>query len=293
MQPEITAKSWAMVVILGLIWGGTFPVIELVLVEVTPFWLAAGRILFAAILTTGIWLTMGGRLFAKAAGKGTWTNLVAIGVMSTALPFMLISWGQKFVTAGFAGISMATVALMVLPLAHFIVAGERMTPRKSIGFLIGFVGVVVLIGPGAFAASGNEGELQGRIACLAAAGCYAVSSVTMRRLPAADPVGISAVTLLIGAVFAFITLHEVGMADDWLATGGAAVGAVGLFYGVQYGSRSVLIAGCGAIVVSVWIFGIQHGRSLGAVGALAFTAALLFWASSRLGRDAPGITAEK
>ena len=201
MQPDITARSWLMVATLGLVWGGTFPVIELVLVEVTPFWLAAGRILFAALLTAAIWLALGGKLFSGRLTSGDRLNLVAVGIMSTALPFMLISWGQNYVTAGFAGVSMASVALMVLPLAHVLIPGERMTLRKSLGFLIGFAGVVILIGPEAFSATGAEGELQGRLACLAAAGCYAVSSVTMRRLPAVDPVGLSAVTLLIGAVF--------------------------------------------------------------------------------------------
>ena len=190
-----------MVAALGLVWGGTFPVIELTLEEFTPFWLAAGRVTFAALLTTLIWQIMGGRLFDAPPSREDRINLLAIGVMSTALPFMLISWGQKFVTAGFAGVSMASVALMVLPLAHFLVADERMNTRKVIGFLIGFLGVAVLIGPEAFSSTGAKGELAGRIACLAAAACYAVSSVTMRRLGAIDAVGLSAVTLLIGSVF--------------------------------------------------------------------------------------------
>ncbi|MDA8585148.1 DMT family transporter [Rhodobacteraceae bacterium] len=189
-----------MVVVLGLVWGGTFPVIELALTEFTPFWLAAGRIGFAAVLTLAIWQAMGGKLFDTAPSTSVKLNLVAIGAMSTALPFMLLSWGQNYVTAGFAGVSMASVALIVLPLAHLLIPGETMTRRKTIGFIIGFLGVAVLIGPQAFSSSGAAGELQGRLACLTAAACYAVSSVTMRRLPAMDPVGLSAITLLIGAV---------------------------------------------------------------------------------------------
>lgn len=197
--PHITAQSWVMVGVLGLVWGGTFPVIELALAEFTPFWLAAGRIVFAAILTVAIWRALGGRLFEHPPTRAEKTNLIAIGALSTALPFMLISWGQNYVTAGFAGVSMASVALMVLPLAHVLIPSERMTRRKTIGFVVGFVGVAVLIGPEAFRSSGQSGEVQGRLACLAAAACYAVSSVTMRRLPAMDAVGLSAITLVIGA----------------------------------------------------------------------------------------------
>lgn len=188
-----------MVLALGLIWGGTFPVIELALTEFTPFWLAAGRIVFAAVLTCAVWVAFGGRLFVSPPTKREKTNLFLIGAMSTALPFMLISWGQNYVTAGFAGVSMASVALMVLPLAHVLVPGESMTRRKTLGFVIGFIGVAVLIGPDAFGSSGASGEVNGRLACLAAAACYAVSSVNMRQLPPMDGLGLSAITLVIGA----------------------------------------------------------------------------------------------
>lgn len=199
MQPDITAKSWIMVATLGLVWGASFLFIELALAEVGPFWLTASRILFAGLLTTAIWKMRGGRLYESDERAG-WVPLLAVGVLSSALPFVAISWGQQFVTSGFAGVSMAAVALVVLPLAHFFVPGERLTLRKSLGFLIGFIGVAVLIGPEAFRSTGIDGELFGRFACLLGAACYAVSSVVMRRLPPVDPIGLSAVTLLIGAV---------------------------------------------------------------------------------------------
>ena len=197
--PDITTRSWVMILTLGLVWGGTFPVIELALTEFTPFWLAAGRIVFAALLTYAVWRAFGGPLFETPPTAQEKANLVMIGAMSTALPFMLISWGQNFVTAGFAGVSMASAALMVLPLAHFLVPNETITRRKTFGFVIGFVGVAVLIGPEAFSSSGATGEFPGRMACLAAAACYAISSVTMRLLPPMDGLGLSAITLIIGA----------------------------------------------------------------------------------------------
>ncbi|WP_299750870.1 DMT family transporter [uncultured Boseongicola sp.] len=199
MQPDITAKSWIMVATLGLVWGASFLFIELALTGVGPFWLTASRILFAGLLTTAIWKMRGGPLYETDERAG-WVPLLAVGVLSSALPFVAISWGQQFVTSGFAGVSMAAVALVVLPLAHFFVPGERLTLRKSLGFLIGFIGVAVLIGPEAFRSTEVDGELFGRFACVLGAACYAVSSVVMRRLPPVDPVGLSAVTLLIGAV---------------------------------------------------------------------------------------------
>lgn len=185
-----------MVLALGMVWGGSFLFVELALVGIGPFWLAASRIILATFATTLVWGMRGFTLFSGPTRANPMV-LLAVSALSTALPFMALSWGQQFVTAGFAGVSMAAVALLVLPLAHFF-ADERMTVRKTIGFVVGFIGVAVLIGPEAFRSSGIAGETPGRIACLAAAGCYAVSSVLMRRIPPVDPVGLSAVTLWIG-----------------------------------------------------------------------------------------------
>ena len=196
--PQITAKSWLMVAVLGLTWGGTFMVIEIALEGMTPFWLAAGRISFAALLMFGIWLAIGRPLFAAPPTGRTWLATVAIGGLSSAIPFILLSWGQQFVTSGFAGVSMATVSLIILPLAHFLVPGERMSLRKSIGFVMGFLGVCVLIGSQAFESSGAAFETSGRLACFGAAMCYAFSSIIMRRLPAVHPIGLATVSFAVG-----------------------------------------------------------------------------------------------
>lgn len=199
-SPHITASSWLMISLLGVTWGGTFLVTEVALEGLTPFWLAAGRIGFATLLMLAIWGALGFRLFSDPPDASTYGNMAVIGALSSAVPFILLAWGQQYVTAGFAGVSMAAVALIVLPLAHFLVPGERLNLRKGVGFVIGFVGVCVLIGGQAFESSGAGLETPGRIACLAAASCYAVSSILMRRLPAVDTIGLSTVLLLVGAM---------------------------------------------------------------------------------------------
>lgn len=196
--PQITRASWLMVASLGLVWGSTFLVIEVALHGITPFWLAAGRISFATVLTVFVWSLRGWPLFLTDARP--WGRLALIGLLSSALPFALLSWGQQYVTSGFAGVSMAAVALMVLPLAHAFLPGERMTLRGTLGFVIGFAGVALLIGGQAFQSSGAASEPLGRLACLGAASCYAVSSVVMRRLPPMDPIGIATIPLIFGTL---------------------------------------------------------------------------------------------
>ena len=199
--PKITARSWLMIATLAFVWGGTFLVTEVALTGITPFWLAAARIVFAALVMLAVWAARGFTLFETSPDRMQRAALIAIGGLSGAIPFTLLAWGQQYVTSGFAGVSMASTALIMLPLAHFFVAGERMTTRRVLGFLVGFAGVAVLIGGRAFESSGETLESAGRLACVAAAGCYAVSSILMRRLPLVDPIGLATVLLLIGSAF--------------------------------------------------------------------------------------------
>lgn len=199
----ISGQSWLSILTLGFVWGASFLFIELALTGMPPFWLAASRIVLASLVTTAVWRMRGGRFYLTDA-KARPALLFWVAAMSSALPFMAISWGQQFVTSGFAGVSMAAVALIVLPLAHVLIPGERMTVRRTAGFLIGFGGVTVLIGPEAFRSSGVRGEVLGQLACLAGAACYAVSSVIMRRIPPVDPIGLSAVTLWIAAALVVV-----------------------------------------------------------------------------------------
>ena len=209
MEPRITTSSWVMVTTLGFVWGASFLFNALALKELGPFWIGTLRVILAGAVTTAVWQVRGGRFYTSAE-RAHPAVLASVGLMSTSLPFMMISWGQQYVSSGFAGVSMAAVALMVLPLAHFLVPGERMSLRRTIGFLVGFAGVVVLIGPEALRSTGAATETAGRLACLGAAGCYAVSSVVMRRIPPVDPIGLSAVTLLVGAAFGMVvaTIYE-------------------------------------------------------------------------------------
>ena len=174
-------------------------VTELALTGITPFWLAAARVGFAAVVMLIIWSFRGFALFAAPPEPDKILTLIAIGGLSGAIPFTLLAWGQQYVTSGFAGVSMASTALIVLPLAHFLVPGERLTPRRVLGFLTGFVGVVILIGSQAFETTGQSLETAGRLACIGGASCYATSSILMRRLPAIDPIGLASVLLIIGS----------------------------------------------------------------------------------------------
>lgn len=189
-----TRIDWLSIFILGIVWGGTFMFVAMALDGYGPMTVAAARTtlgmftLFAIVKLLGRDIPWGDRAL--------WGPVIIIGVMSSALPFFLLSWGIQYVPSAFAGLSMAAIPLFVLPLAHFF-SDEPLSSRKFIGVCLGFIGAIVLIGKGAF-----EGDTQtfARLACLAAALSYAISSINTRNCPPVDALVLSALALLVGSI---------------------------------------------------------------------------------------------
>lgn len=195
-----TPLIWGLLIFLGILWGASFLSVKVALTGFGPLTIAAIRISTAAVILT-IFASATGRSFPHPRdGWRIWVHIAGFALFSNALPFALLSWGQLRVTSGFAGITMAVVPLLVLPLAHVFVPSERMTIGKLIGFIAGFVGVAILIGPAAWAARGGDLEGLARIACIAAACCYAIGSIVTRTAPPAGMVTYAAGALLLATV---------------------------------------------------------------------------------------------
>ena len=194
-MPQPTRTDWLSIAALGLIWGGTFMVISIALRGYGPLTVACARTTLGAVSLIGLALAL--RRPLPRIGPSLAAHVAIIGALSTAVPFFLISWGQQFVPSAFAGLSMAAVPLFVLPLAHLFLPDDRLSPRRALGFSLGFSGAALLIGPSAL--QGLQAGLP-QLACLAAALCYAISGILTRRCPPIDPIVLAAATLVVGAV---------------------------------------------------------------------------------------------
>ncbi|KQI68898.1 hypothetical protein AN189_08625 [Loktanella sp. 3ANDIMAR09] len=194
--PAPTLTNWASIGFLGLIWGGTFMVVSVALQGYGPLTVAAARVALGAVALFALqWIL---RRPWPAFNRRMNKYLVLIGILNTALPFTLLSWGQQYVPSAFAGISMAALPLFVLPLAH-VFSDEPLSLRRLIGVVTGFFGALVLIGPGVLRI-GDGLEPLGQLACIAAALSYATASIMTRRAPPIDSITFSALTLGVGTV---------------------------------------------------------------------------------------------
>jgi drug/metabolite transporter (DMT)-like permease len=193
-----TPGNYASILLLGLIWGGTFMVVAIALRGYGPVTVACARTTLGALALVSLALVLRRPLPAASApllGYG-----VAIGVLTAAVPFLLLAWGIQHVPSAFAGLAMAVLPLFVLPLAHWLVPGDRLTLRRTLGFALGLAGAAVLIVPGIGGAASGDLAALGRMACLAATVCYAVGSILTRLCPPVDGLWLSAGSLCVGAV---------------------------------------------------------------------------------------------
>lgn len=203
-MPEIRPINWLKIAVLAGIWGASFMFVSIALQAAGPLTIVAVRLSLGAAFLLLLCRLKGIGLPARGgdnAGR-IWGFAVLMGLFSNVIPFSLLSWAQQSVASGFAGVSMAVVPLLVLPLAHLLVPGETMTLRRTAGFLTGTAGVIVLIGPGAFTSTGNELETLARLACIGAAGCYAVGSISTRLCPPVNMLSLSAAALAVAALIA-------------------------------------------------------------------------------------------
>ncbi|MEJ6392204.1 DMT family transporter [Gymnodinialimonas sp. 2305UL16-5] len=187
--------NWILVISLGVIWGTAFMSTSLALDGIGPWWVAAGRLGLAAVILLILGSLMGqGITHVRPARAWVFTGLV--GTITLAGPIVLLSWSLTQVPSAFAGVAMGAVPLIVLPLVAIFSPEEGIGPRRIIGVLLGFGGLVLLVGQGAL----DGGTFWGRLGCIGAAAGYAIGSILTRRAPKVPPVAFATATLVMGSL---------------------------------------------------------------------------------------------
>ncbi|HEX9681150.1 MAG TPA: DMT family transporter, partial [Anaerolineales bacterium] len=177
----MTLRNWTALFLLGLLWGSSYLWIKIGVQEIGPFTLVALRLLIGAAALGAVLVA---RRQALPMTRAILAPLAVMGVTNTALPFILISWGELTVDSAVASVLTGAAPLFVLILSHFFLDDERITLPRLAGLLLGFAGVVILAGrsssPVAPAAAAGGLDL-GVLAIVAAVMSYAVSAVFARR----------------------------------------------------------------------------------------------------------------
>jgi drug/metabolite transporter (DMT)-like permease len=222
----MSAADWGIIMLLSLLWGGAFFMIELGLRGFPPNTLVFLRMALAVPPMLLILRLFGHRL---PSDFKSWKQLFVLGAINAALPFILFFWGQTRIESGLASVLNATTPLWGVVTAHFLTSDEKATPARVVGVLLGLAGIIVMVG--AEALGGISGSVLAQLACLAATLLYALAAVYGRTLSQSTmtPLVVATGQVVTAAMFMFPVMLIVD--QPWLlpaAGWDAWAGAIGL-----------------------------------------------------------------
>jgi drug/metabolite transporter (DMT)-like permease len=192
---SISATDWLLLLMLSVLWGGSFYFTKIAVLEIPPMTLAFGRVAIAALALAIFTRAMGERFPRDAS---TWWNLTMMAAFNNVVPFTLIFWGQIHITIGLAGILNATSPLFAVVIAHLMTHDDRLSGGRIAGLIAGFIGVVVLIGPDLLTDLGTN--VLAELACLAGSCFFALGAVMARRVRGFPPVVMAAGQLIMSTI---------------------------------------------------------------------------------------------
>jgi drug/metabolite transporter (DMT)-like permease len=164
-----------MLTLLAFIWGASFMLIKIADRQLAPSTLILGRLGSAALLLAAIAFVQLGPGRTLAELRGAWRWLVVVGLVNTALPFWLLSWGETRIDSGLASIIQGAVPIFNALLAFAFFREERVGGLRLVGLGIGFVGVSLLV------ADQPHGKLLAALAVVGMALCYAIGTLLAGR----------------------------------------------------------------------------------------------------------------
>jgi drug/metabolite transporter (DMT)-like permease len=180
--PRLGATEWGLLLVLSLLWGGSYLFGRMAVAELPPMTVAWLRVaIAAAVLLIG--LAIAGQAVGPALLK--WREFLVMGLVNNVIPFSLILWGQTAIGAGLAAVLNATTPLFAAIIAHLGTADEKLTGNRLAGLLIGIAGVAILVGPEAMAGMGSN--VWALLAVLGAALSYGFAGFWGRRFRGLPP----------------------------------------------------------------------------------------------------------
>ncbi|MBT3395844.1 MAG: EamA family transporter [Alphaproteobacteria bacterium] len=186
------ASQWAILLLLSVLWGGSFYFIAVALTALPPLTVVTLRVGLATLALLAVMMVMG----IKIPSGPVWRVYLGLGFINIAAPFSLIVWGQTHIPSGLASILNAATPLFGVVIAHIFTSDEKMTPGRAAGVVIGFSGVAIMVGPEALEGIGTN--VMAQLAVLGAGICYAIGTVYARlRL---KPFGINPIASAAGQV---------------------------------------------------------------------------------------------
>lgn len=246
----MSARAWIELILLAMIWGGSFFSIAIALREMGPVTAVLHRVGWAAVL---LWVIVAVLRLPVPRAWPVWGAFLVMGCLNNVIPFTLMSWGQTRIESGLVSIFNAMTAPLGVLVAAMLIRDEPLSARRVAGVGLAVLGAIVIIGVDRLGAL--DPRALGQWAVLGGCLSYAfASSWAKLTLRGCHPL-VAAAGMLTGstAVMVPLTLGVEGVpsldlsAAIWGAIAYYAVFATALAYLLYY--RVLGMAGAGNLML--------------------------------------------
>lgn len=200
-QKSLSGRAWAELLLLAVIWGGSFLSIRIALDEISPLASVAHRTTWAMLI---LWVVIAVKRIPLPRDPKIWFAFLVMGLLNNVIPFILMAWGQLHIESGLTSIFNAFTAVVGVVVAALFFSDERITTRKAIGVVLGFFGVAVAIGLENFRSFDLRSLAQ--LAIIAGTVFYAFAGVWARKRLIGMPPQMAAAGMLTGSTAIMLPL---------------------------------------------------------------------------------------
>ena len=193
-------RYWALIILLGAVWGCSFLFNAILIREISPLWVSAGRVTIGAVIC---WMFFLGTRRALPRDWRLYPQFLLLGILNYAIPFALFPYAEMTVASSIVGVINGMTPMTTVIVSQLWPGGEKATWNKLVGVLVGLAGAVILASP-AFG-EGASAQVVGLLAALGATLCYALTLNYARRFKEVDPT-VTASASLTGAALVSIPI---------------------------------------------------------------------------------------
>ncbi|HEY4200110.1 MAG TPA: DMT family transporter [Devosiaceae bacterium] len=191
----MSLRDWILVIFIGAIWGCSFLFNALLIREIGPLWVSAGRVAIGAL---GCWAYFAATRRTLPKDRRVYGQFLLLGIINYSIPFALFPFAEQHLASGIVGVINALTPMTTVIVSHFWPSAEKATWNKSIGVVVGFIGASILAAPSLGA--GGTGQIWAIGAALLATVCYAITLNYARRFAKVDPATTAACSLSAAAI---------------------------------------------------------------------------------------------
>lgn len=217
-------RYWILIIVLGAVWGGSFLFNAVLIREISPLWVSAGRVTIGAVIC---WIYFVGTRRKLPADRRLYPQLVVLGILNYAIPFALFPYAEQELASGVVGVINGLTPMTTVIVSQLWPGGEKATWNKTLGVLIGFGGAILLALPSL--GGGAHGEILALLAAMLATLCYALTLNYARRFKAIDSATIASTSLTAAALISipialiFSGIPVITRAETWASLFGIGV----------------------------------------------------------------------